>query len=192
VQGLGAETRLRHISRPAFAHDGPAPHGSGPFAFLRAGAIQYGFSTSTRDWRRRYWLPAAFRPDPADWGASGAEEPAAARPAFHKKKPRLAAGSGPSWFVVGPVVRLHCRYAVQSAAGPARRRHFPHGGHAHLFLPFTFSAPEGGRFVRGAASAFRGAASIDPVGPVPSIPNLRKKETTCVPSPAKFFIINSL
>lgn len=61
-----------------------------------------------------------------------------------------------------------------------------------LFLPFAFSAPEGGKFVRGAASAFRGAASIDPVGPVPSIPNLWKKETTYVPTAATFFIINSL
>lgn len=109
-----------------------------------------------------------------------------------KKKPRLAAGSGPSWFVVGPVVRLHCRYSVSllrvlpvdvtplAVAMPT------------FSFPSPCSAREGGRFIRGAASAFRGAASIDPVGPVPSIPNLWRKETTCVPSHASFFIINSL
>lgn len=32
MQGLGAEARLTRVTRRSFALDGPAPHGSGPFA----------------------------------------------------------------------------------------------------------------------------------------------------------------
>ena len=42
MQGLGAETRLTRFTRRAFVHDGPAPHGSGPFVFRRSSSFSPG------------------------------------------------------------------------------------------------------------------------------------------------------
>ena len=122
----------------------------------------------------------------AGGGRAGSCDPA------QKKKTPPCGGAGPSWFVVGPVVRPHCFPQSQSASGRGPPTLFPpRGGHATFFLPFSVTARPGGRISRAAAGhpSFR---CVRPRRPGTQHPHLVPLETTCVPTANSSLVIKEL